>query len=157
MRCATALQVREESCDVWTQDEVRTARFAPQFPGPRTERVSPGHLLALAVAPDGGDVVVWRWYDAVVVGADDGGPVPLWEPAHGQVRATPRPSYVAQEPGRRVYASAGLPGADWWATGPVTGAPEDADVDLDEVVRLYTERGLWAAALGTSRHRESPP
>jgi hypothetical protein len=34
--------------------------------------VSPGHLVAVATAPDGSEVVVWRWYDAVVLGEEAG-------------------------------------------------------------------------------------
>lgn len=46
-------------------------------------------------------------------------------------------------PGTRAYLSSGLPGADWWLAGPVTGTAEEADVELDEVERFCTEHGLW--------------
>ena len=39
--------------------------------------------------------------------------------------------------------SAGLPGAGWWVAGAAAARAEDADVELDEVVRFYTERDLW--------------
>ena len=39
--------------------------------------------------------------------------------------------------GTRAYASAGLPGADWWLEGPVT-AVEDATVAMDEVLAVVT-------------------
>ncbi len=144
---AVVVHVEEDTCDVWRDGVSLTARYAPQFPGPRRERVSPGHLVALAAAPDAVPVVLWRWYDAVVLGHDPSGAVRLWEPAHGEVLARARPSYAPQPPGARVYASAGLPGADWWAVGAVTAAPETAPVELAAVAALYTDNGLWAAAL----------
>ena len=118
-------------------------RFAPTFPSPRVERVSPGHLLAVATAPSGDDVVVWRWYDAVVLGHDEDGSVRLWEPAHGEVIAQARKSYEDVEPGERAYASAGLPGADWWVAGRVVASPESADVELDAVQALYSTNDRW--------------
>jgi hypothetical protein len=115
------------------------------FPSPRVERVSPGHLVAIAARPGGADVVVWRWYDAVVLGTEDDGSVRLWEPAHGEVLAQARASYEKQDPGSRAYASAGLPGAEWWAAASADGAPQNADVELDAVNALYTESDLWSA------------
>lgn len=90
-------------------------------------------------------VVVWRWFDVVVLDHLDDGNVRLWEPAHGEVIARPRSSYDPQEPGTRAFASAGLPDADWWVscgTGHV-----DVTADLDAVVQFYNENNLWAAAL----------
>jgi hypothetical protein len=115
------------------------------FPTPRVERVSPGHLVALAAGPDGTEVVVWRWYDAVVLDSMDDGTVRLWEPAHGNVIAHARVSYQRQEPGSRAYASSGLPGAEWWVADAAGRDPQTVDVELDEVDALYTENGLWAA------------
>ena len=139
--CAVVLQVEEDRCEVWADGKTARPRFVPQFPSPRKERVSPGHLVAVATSADGQDVVVWRWYDAVVLGHDDTGAVRLWEPAHGEVNARPRPSYEPQEPGSRAYASAGLPGADWWVAGRV-----QASAELDAVDALYTDNELWSAA-----------
>jgi len=115
------------------------------FPSPRGERVSPGHLVAIATSPTGTEVVVWRWYDAVVLTRSDTGSVQLWEPAHGEVIAQARQSYTTVEPGERAYASAGLPGADWWVAGGVTIPPEGAHVELDAVHSLYTDNDLWPA------------
>jgi hypothetical protein len=103
--------------------------------------------VAVATAPDGAEAVVWRWYDAVVVGAETGlgeetGLVRLWEPAHGEVVARPRRTGRHWQPGTRAYLSAGLPGADWWVAGPAVATAEDADVELDEVGRFCTEHGL---------------
>lgn len=78
---------------------------------------------------------MWRWFDAVVVATD---PLALWEPGHGRVPATPRSGAPAL--GTRVYASAGLPGADWWACGPATGA--EATVDVAEVEAFLVGHGL---------------
>ena len=144
LRCATVLRVDETGCEVSGADGRRTARFAPTFPSPRRERVQPGNLVATVTASDGLEVVLWRWYDAVVLGEDDGA-IRLWEPAHGEVLARPRDVYVPQEPGRRAYLSAGLPRADWWVAGPVEGKAHEAGVELDEVVALYTEHALWDA------------
>jgi hypothetical protein len=119
------------------------------FPSPRPERVSPGHLVALATGPDDTDVVVWRWYDAVVLGTEDDCSVRLWEPAHGEVIAQARASYAKQDPGSRAYASAGLPGADWWVADSVGGAPQSTGVELDEVDALYTENDLWSAVFAS--------
>lgn len=107
--------------------------------------MSPGHLVAIATSPTGNDVLVWRWYDAVVLTHTDTGSVQLWEPAHGEVIAQARQSYQAVEPGERAYASAGLPGADWWVVCGVTTPPEVPEVELDAVHALYTDNDLWPA------------
>jgi len=129
---------------VWTKGDVASVKFAPMFPSPRVERVAPGHLVALATGPNGAGVVVWRWFDAVVLGAEGDGFVRLWEPAHGEVLARPRASYTRQDPGSRAWASSGLPGAEWWVAGGVGSAGAPGDIDLDEVEALYTENGLWS-------------
>jgi hypothetical protein len=147
LSCAVVLRVGEDAASVRIDGDAVAVRFAPPFPSPRQERVSPGHLVAIAIAPDGAAVIVWRWYDAVVLD-DDPGSVRLWEPAHGEVRAQRRQARQRYEPGTRAYLSAGLPGADWWVAGAVTARAEDAEVELDEVHRLYAENGLWAASFG---------
>lgn len=132
LRTAVVLEVAEESCRVVTDGGVEDAAFLDAFPRPRVERVSPGHLVAVA-----GRRVVWRWYDAVVVeqGADT---VTLYEPAHGTVSASPRTAR-AYALGSRAWLSAGLPGADWWVTSPVDAPVE---VELDEVVALFEHWGV---------------
>jgi hypothetical protein len=82
--------------------------------------------------------VVWRWYDAVVLG-EEAGLIRLWEPAHGEVLAQRRPAYRFHRPGSRAYLSAGLPGADWRVTGCAAATAQDADVELDEVEHFYIE------------------
>jgi hypothetical protein len=104
--------------------------------------------VAVATPPEGADVVVWRWYDAVVLGEESAGAVRLWEPGHGEVIAERRRAQQRYEPGTRAYLSAGLPGAEWWVAGAVAARAEEADVGLEEVKRLYTENGLWAASFG---------
>ena len=142
LRCAIVLKVQEEACQVFLRGQRSQVRYATIFPSPRIERVSPGHLVAVATARDGVDAVVWRWYDAVVLG-DDGDLVRLWEPAHGEVLARPRRADQLLQPGSRAYLSAGLPGADWWIAGLAADRAEDADVELDEVERFRTEHDLW--------------
>ena len=87
-------------------------------------------------------MVVWRWFDAVVLG-EETGLVRLWEPAHGEVAAHPRRARQHRQPGSRAYLSAGLPGADWWVAGGAVAEAEEADVELDEVERFCTEHALW--------------
>ena len=140
------LRVEEDLCQVLTEGQVVSVRYASQFPRPRTERVSPGHLVAVAEVPGGSDAVVWRWYDAVVLG-NDAGAIRLWEPAHGEVVAQCRPPQQRHDPGTRAYLSAGLPGAEWWVAGKAVDRAEDADVELIEVERFYTEHGLWDSAI----------
>lgn len=143
LHCGVVLRVREDECDVMSSGLLRAARFAPMFPSPRTERVQPGNLVAMTITSDGVETVLWRWYDAVVLG-DEKDAIRLWEPAHGEVLAQPRAAYLRGKPGSRAYLSAGLPGTDWWVGGPAS-AGEDADVELDEVEKLFTEHGLWDA------------
>lgn len=142
LRCGIVLHVQEEACVILRSGQRSTAGFAKPFPSPRAERVSPGHLVAAAVAADGSQAVVWRWYDAVVLGEEDG-LVRLWEPAHGEIGARSRRAQQHRQPGTRAYLSAGLPGAKWWVAGPAVARAEDADVELDEVVRFCSEHGLW--------------
>jgi hypothetical protein len=112
------------------------------------ERVSPGHLVAIAMGPNANEVVVWRWYDAVVLGRDSDGAVRLWEPAHGEVLARARGTYKEQDPGSRAYASSGLPGAQWWVAGSARDTTSSVGVDLDEVEAMYTDNDLWSAVFG---------
>lgn len=142
LHCGLVLRVREEECEVLRSGRLRPVRYAPVFPSPRIERVQPGNIVAMTTASNGIEIVLWRWYDAVVLG-DDEDVVRLWEPAHGEVIAQPRAAYRPVQPGSRAYLSAGLPGADWWVAGPVVAEAHDADVELDEVEKLYTEHGLW--------------
>jgi hypothetical protein len=141
LRRGIVLHVREDSCQILRAGRLSSVRYAEAFPSPRTERVSPGHLVAVATAADGAETVVWRWYDAVVLGQETG-LVRLWEPAHGEVVAHPRRAGMQRQPGTRAYLSAGLPGADWWVAGPAVANAEDADVELDEVGRFCSEHGL---------------
>lgn len=142
LRCGIVLSVQEDACELLGQGQLSSVGYATLFPSPRTERVSPGHPVAVAIAPDGTEVVVWRWYDAVVLGQETG-LIRLWGPAHGAVVAQPRRVQQPRQPGTRAYLSAGLPSADWWVAGAAVARAEDADVELDEVERFYTERDLW--------------
>jgi hypothetical protein len=89
VRLAIVVGADEEACSIVEHDQRTTVPYAPFFPKPRVERVAPGHLVALAATSGGGEVVVWRWFDAVVV-EEVGGRVRLWEPAHGEVLARAR-------------------------------------------------------------------
>ncbi len=118
-----------------------TAEYGAPF-APRAGSLAPGHLVALAYEPDGRPVVLWRWYDAVVVGEVDR-QVTLWEPGHGEVLAQKRDQQRKYVPGTRAYASAGLPGAAWWVEGPVSEGSA-ADVSVEAVDRFYLDNNLWA-------------
>ena len=89
LRCGIVLGVQEDACQVLAEGQVVSSDTARSFPPRRRERVSPGHLVAVAAVPGGSDAVVWRWYDAVVLG-NEAGAVRLWEPVHGEVVAQPR-------------------------------------------------------------------
>ncbi len=143
LRCGIVLHVREDACQILRAGQLSSVRYAKPFPSPRKERVSPGHLVAVTAAADGTEAVVWRWYDAVVLG-EETGLVRLWEPAHGEVVAHPRRAEQHRQPGTRAYLSAGLPGAGWWVAGAAVANAADADVELDEVARFCTERDLWS-------------
>lgn len=144
LHCGIVLRTEEDECQVVTDEgAITSVRYTPRFPAPRRERVLPGHLVAIAER-DNDAVVVWRWYDAVVLDnrADD---VLLWEPAHGEVSARRRWPEQQYAPGTRAYLSAGLPGAHWWVDGKVADKPENAYVDFGEVARLY-EHDMWKSA-----------
>jgi len=142
LRRGLVLRSKEDACEVLIEGRPTWARYARAFPTPRVERVSPGHLVALATAADATPVVVFRWYDAVVLEAADD-QVLMWEPTHGEVLATPRDVQQRLQPGTRAYLSAGLPGANWWVAGHATTAAEQADAELGEVEHFCTEHGLW--------------
>ena len=143
LRKAIVLSTTEDACTVFAAGQREVLAYAYPFPKPRVERVVPGHLVAVATAANGSAVVVWRWFDAIVL-EGVGRSVSLWEPAHGLVLAEPRDSRRTYRPGTRAYLSAGLPGAEWWVAGPVVDSAENADVDLDEVEQFFTGLGLWA-------------
>ena len=140
------LRAHEDTCEIFSGGQRRSVHYAAAFPSPRAERVSPGHLVAVAAASDGSEVVIWRWYDAVIV-EEVNDAVRLWEPGHGEVVARPRQTQQRRPPGTRAYLSAGLPGADWWVAGAVASSAEDAEVELDEVERFYDERDLWSTLI----------
>lgn len=142
LRLAIVLGSSEEACTVYAQDRRAVVPYAVPFPRPRAELVAPGHLVAITSTPDGTELVVWRWFDAVVL-EDAAGQVRLWEPFHGEVLAKARELRQAHWPGSRAYLSAGLEGADWWVTGTAVDRAEDANVDVDEVQRFLTAHDLW--------------
>lgn len=137
------LRAQEDTCEIVSGGRRRSVHYAAAFPSPRAERVSPGHLVAIAAAPNGSEVVIWRWYDAVVL-EEAADLIRLWEPGHGEVVARPRQAQQRRPPGTRAYLSAGLPGADWWVAGAVASRAEDAEVELDEIERFYDEHSLWS-------------
>ncbi len=141
LRTAVVVSPAEDAYQVFGYHQLTLVRYSEPFK-PRADRVTPGHLVAIAATPDGSEVIVWRWFDAVVLG-EAAGQVRLWEPAHGEVLAQPRLSPLPHQPGSRAYLSAGLAGADWWVAGAAAVPAEDADVELEEVRRFYSDHGLW--------------
>jgi hypothetical protein len=144
LQTAVVLSVTENMCRVWSARGAEDVDFASFFPSERTKRVSPGHLVAIASRPnvDAG-LIVWRWFDAVVISDLDDRRVHIWEPAHGAVVAELRPEASPAFPGSRMWASSGLPGAEWWVANPVAERPETAGVDLDELSAFLIENELW--------------
>jgi hypothetical protein len=142
LRSAIVLGTTEAACTLFLDGHEAVVPYAVVFPAPRLERVAPGHLVAIAEAADNSEVVIWRWFDAVVLNTR-GGLINLWEPGHGVVSAQPRDPQLEYTPGARAYLSAGLPGAEWWVAGPAAGLAEHASVELDEVERFFTENDLW--------------
>jgi hypothetical protein len=142
LRVAIVLSADEDKCTVYAGDATRVVSYAEPFPRPRAGRVAPGNLVAIAGEPDGADLIVWRWFDAVVV-SQAGQVITLWEPNHGTVLAQPRDPQYLYRPGSRAYVSAGLPGADWWVAGPAVDRTGNAAVDLDEVGDFLTSHDLW--------------
>ena len=138
---AVVLKADEENCTVFRAGACFVVRYAAPFPRPRADRVSPGHLVALFTAVREPSVV-WRWFDAVVLGDSSQG-VQLWEPLHGEITARPRDPDLVAQPGSRAYVSAGLPGADWWLSGPAVSSPDEARAEVAEVRRFYIDHGLW--------------
>jgi hypothetical protein len=139
-RAAVVLRPEEHSCEVDFGGTTAFVQYGVPF-SPRAKTLAPGHLVAVTETPDAGSLILWRWYDAVVLeqSADQ---VRLWEPGHGEVLAQSRTLEGVYPVGTRAYASAGLRGADWWVEGPVA-AVEDATVAMDEVLAFYAEHGLW--------------
>ena len=141
-RLALVIAAGEDTCTVAADGKRVEATYASFFPRPRAERVAPGHLVALTPGADLGERVIWRWFDAVVLERTQAG-FRLWEPGHGEVLAQPRDAAASPEPASRAYASAGLPGADWWLEGPTVPSAELADVNVAEVERFLTDNDLW--------------
>lgn len=139
-RAAVVLRSAEHQAEVCFGGETASVGYAVPF-SPRAKTLTPGHLVAVTATPDAGRLILWRWYDAVVL-EQTADHVRLWEPGHGEVLAQLRRPEHRYPAGTRAYASAGLPGADWWVEGPVT-AIDDVDVALDEVCEFYAEHGLW--------------
>lgn len=157
LRPAIVLSTSETACTVVDADgRTRTVPYAAMFPRPRVDRVSPGNLLAIAATADGPGVVVWRWFDAVVLHRA-GSSVTVWEPQHGTVAAQARSTRYDYAPGSRAYLSAGLPGADWWLAGPSVTAAKDADVELDQVLTFLTTLGLWEQLVAQPPGEEGRP
>ena len=140
-RAGVVLRPAEDQTEVGLGDGgTALVGYAAPF-RPRAGSLTPGHLVAVVTPAGDRSLVIWRWYDAVVL-EQSGQQVRLWEPGHGEVLAQSRGRH-AYPPGTRAYASAGLPGADWWVEGPI-GPVADADVALDQVCDFYAEHDLWS-------------
>ena len=140
-KVAVVLRPEEHRCEVTFGRGTALVAYGPPF-SRRAETLAPGHLVAVTNGPAGEALVIWRWYDAVVLG-QTGEEVRLWEPSHGEVLARPRHAQREYVVGTRAYASAGLPGADWWVEGPVT-AVQDVDVSMADVYAFYDAHDLWS-------------
>lgn len=139
-RAGVVLRPGEGRCEVYFGSETAFVEYGVPF-SPRAQSLTPGHLVAVTETPDARSLILWRWYDAVVL-EQSATQVRLWEPAHGEVVAQSRSPQDSYSVGTRAYASAGLRGADWWVEGPVA-AVEDVNVATDEVLAFYAEHDLW--------------
>lgn len=148
---AIVLNAVEDECAVMTSAGPRVVRYALPFPRPRAGRVLPGHLVAITTETNGSNVILWRWFDAVVVDRTEIG-VTVWEANDGIVIAQPRDPHTAYRRGSRAYLSSGLPGGEWWLAGPAVTHAEDADVELEEIRRFYSRHGLWERLAAEERH-----
>jgi len=140
-RAAVVLRPEEQQCEVHFGVETAFVGYGAPF-SPRAKTLTPGHLVAVAERPDATSLIIWRWYDAVVL-AQTAEQVRLWEPNHGEVLATLRNVQYRYPVGTRAYTSAGLPGADWWVESPV-GSVAAADVSMDQVYEFYAAHDLWS-------------
>ena len=144
VKVGVVLRPGETRCEVsFGAAETSSVEYSSPF-RPRAESLTPGHLVAVTTAgPNAASLIIWRWFDAVVVEQAAADEVRLWEPNHGEVLARPRDPLTRYPVGTRAYASAGLPGADWWVEGLVRSV-EEADVAIDPVREFYESHGLWS-------------
>ena len=140
-RAAVVLRPGEQRCEVSFGVETAFVDYGIPF-SPRAKSLTPGHLVAVTDRPDATSLIIWRWYDAVVL-EQSAEQVQLWEPNHGEVLARSRNAKHRYPAGTRAYASAGLPGADWWVEGP-GGAGVDADIAMDQVCEFYAAHDMWS-------------
>ena len=140
-RRAVVLRPGEHESEVCFGGETAFVKYGLPF-SPRAKSLTPGHLVAVTAMPDADPLILWRWYDAVVL-KQSAEQVRLWEPAHGEVLAQSRNPQYRYPAGTRAYASSGLPGADWWVEGPVV-AVQEADVAMDQVYDFYADHDLWS-------------
>lgn len=140
-RAAVVLRPDEQQCEVCFGVETAFVGYGASF-SPRAKTLTPGHLVAVTERTDATSLIIWRWYDAVVL-EQAAGQIRLWEPNHGEVLATSRHVQYRYPVGSRAYASAGLPGADWWVESPVAPV-EDVDVAMDQVYEFYAAHDLWS-------------
>lgn len=131
-----------DDCEVLHAGRVLRAGYGRAFV-PRASSLSPGHLVALQPRQDG-TLVLWRWFDAVVIDVE-GEQARVWEPLHGEVVARLRQPGTLPPVGGRAWVSAGLPGAEWWLES-ATGTPPTAEVELGDVACFYDKHGLWESA-----------
>ena len=142
LHVAIVLSAAEDECTVYAGDATRVVSYAEPFPRPREGRVAPGNLVAIAGVA-GAELIVWRWFDAVVV--DQAGQVvTLWEPNHGDGRGSAERSAVTSTdpvaaPMRRPACPARTGG--WPA--PRSTVRRRPAVDLHEVSDFFTSHGLW--------------
>jgi hypothetical protein len=120
LRPAIVLSTTEDACTVFAAGQRAVIPYADPFPKPRAKRVAPGHLVAVATVAEGSvadvaAVVVWRWFDAVVL-ERAGRSVSLWEPGHGVVLAEPRDLQRTYWPGSRPGSSS--PGLAYGPASP---------------------------------------
>ena len=87
-RVAVVLRPGADRCEVSFGAETEFVAYGIPFSA-RANTLTPGHLVAVTTSLDANSLVIWRWYDAVVL-EQSAEEVLLWEPNHGEGLASPR-------------------------------------------------------------------
>jgi hypothetical protein len=65
-RAAVVLRPKEQHCEVSFGVETAVVGYGIPF-SPRARTLTPGHRVAVTDGPDAALLIIWRWYDAVVL------------------------------------------------------------------------------------------
>src|SRR3954451_24076504 len=74
---AVVLRPAEDQCEVLSANGTALVAYAAPFRS-RAASLTPGHLVAVTSGSEAAPVIIWRWFDAVVLEQSAEG-VRLWE------------------------------------------------------------------------------